>query len=225
MTTFPVTTFPMTAINHTEAILHLQQVDPRLAVLIAQAPDCTLGQENRAETLCLALVKSIIYQQISIKAANTVYSRFLGLYPESDFPSAEQILATPEPLLRNIGLPAKKVEALQDLAIKIRDGLPDFPELARMEDAAIIATLSQIKGIGPWSVQMLLMFQLQRWDVLPTSDLGIRAAVRDLYQLDSLPPPKKLAQIALPWQPYRTIACWYLWHSRDQGNRTTINHW
>lgn len=215
----------MAPMDYAAAIVHLQQVDPILAGVIAHAPICNLGQENREHSLCSALVRSIIYQRISTKAAHTIYDRFLGLYPIGRFPSADEILSTPESLLRGIGLPQAKVNAIQDLAIKTLAGLPDFEELATLEDEAIITTLTQIKGIGRWSVQMLLMFQLRRLDILPTADLGIRTAIHDLYRLDVLPTPTTVEQLALPWRPYRTIACWYLWHSRDQVNNSLNNHW
>jgi DNA-3-methyladenine glycosylase II len=212
-------------LDHAIALAHLQQSDPLLGELIQQVGDCNLGRQPTDDTLLSALVKSIIYQRISIKAANTVYARFLNLYAPAAFPSAMEILATPDPTLRSIGLPGMKVVYLKDLAQKVLTDLPDLATLHTMEDEAIIQTLTQIKGIGRWSVQMLLMFQLYRLNVLPVDDLGIRAAIRNLYRLDDLPTKAIVERLALPWQPYRTIACWYLWYSRDAVNQDLLKHW
>jgi DNA-3-methyladenine glycosylase II len=211
--------------DHAIALEYLHQSDPSMGRLIAQVGACSLGRQPTADTLLSALVKSIIYQRISIKAANTVYTRFLSLYTPALFPAAAEILATPDSTLQSIGLPSMKVAYLKDLAQKVLAGLPDLADLETMEDEAIIQTLTQIKGIGRWSVQMLLMFQLCRLDVLPVDDLGIRAAIRDLYRLDDLPSRLTAERLALPWQPYRTIACWYLWQSRGAAHRDLLNNW
>jgi DNA-3-methyladenine glycosylase II len=211
--------------DHAIALEHLHQSDPVLGNLIEQIGACNLGRQPTEDTLLSALVKSVIYQRISIKAANTVYARFLGLYTPVLFPSAAEILATPDSTLQSIGLPWMKVAYLKDLAQKVLVDLPDLVALETMEDEAIIQSLTRIKGIGRWSVQMLLMFQLRRLDVLPVDDLGIRAAMRDLYRLDALPKRIATERLALPWQPYRTIACWYLWQSRGAANRELLNNW
>ncbi len=211
--------------DHAIALDHLHQSDPLLSKLIQQIGACNLGRQPTEDTLLSVLVKSIIYQRISTKAANTVYARFLSLYAPALFPSAAEILATPDPTLQSIGLPWMKVAYLKDLAQKVLAGLPDLTALDTMENEAIIQTLTQVKGIGRWSVQMLLMFQLYRPDVLPVDDLGIRAAMRDLYRLNDLPNKATVQRLALPWQPYRTIACWYLWQSRDAGNPDLLNNW
>jgi DNA-3-methyladenine glycosylase II len=211
--------------DHAIALEHLHQSDPLLGKLIEQIGACNLGRQPTQDTLLSALVKSVIYQRISIKAANTVYARFLSLYTPALFPSAAEILATPEPTLQSIGLPWMKVAYLKDLAQKVLEDLPDLAALETMEDEAIIQSLTRIKGIGRWSVQMLLMFQLCRLDVLPVDDLGIQAAMRDLYRLDALPNRITAERLAVPWQPYRTIACWYLWQSRGAANRDLLNSW
>jgi DNA-3-methyladenine glycosylase II len=207
--------------NHRRAIAYLKQSDPVMKHLIKQFGPCNLGQTSVTDSLFSALVKSIVFQRISVKAAATVHGRLLALYP-AGFPSAEQILLTEDERLRSIGLPLSKVSYLKDLAQHVVDGLPTMDELVLLPDAAIIQRLTAIKGIGEWSVQMILMFQLQRWDVLPVGDVGLQLAMRDLYHLDTVPKPREMLALAAPWAPYRTIACWYLWRSRDSGNQAIL---
>lgn len=201
--------------DYSTALTHLQQSDPILANVIAQIGQCTLHQSKPAHDLLSALSESILYQQISGKAAAAIHRRFLQLYPNQPFPTAVDILNTPDDQLRAVGISRPKIAYLKDLAQKVEDGLPSLEELATWEDEAIIQALIGVKGIGRWTVQMLLMFRLHRWDVLPVDDLGIRSAMRRLYGLPDLPNPKTMLQIGAPWQPYRTIACWYLWRSLD----------
>ncbi len=199
--------------DYTAAIAHLQGADPVLATAIAQIGDCQLIAEQQTGDLLATLTTAILYQQLSGKAAATIHRRFLQLYDTP--PSAADILATPDEQLRSVGISRPKITYLKDLATQVQQGLPSLTELAQLEDEAIIATLTPIKGIGRWTVQMLLIFRLHRWDVLPQDDLGIRAAIRSLYQLPELPSPKTVVQYGQPWQPYRTIASWYLWRSLD----------
>lgn len=210
--------------DHTVALSYLKQSDPILAPLMEQLGPCSLGRHQTEDDLFLSLARSIIYQRISIKAANTIYARFLNLFPQT-LPAPQALLELPDVTLRGIGLPTAKVLYLKDLADKVLQGLPTMAELTTMEDEAIIQTLTPIKGIGRWSVEMLLMFQLKRLDVLPVDDLGIRAAMRDLYRLAGLPNKATMVAIARQWQPYRTIACWYLWQSRDVAARELLNAW
>jgi len=198
--------------DYSLALASLQATDPRLASVIQQVGDCQLAQNNSNGDLLATLAESILYQQLSGKAAAAIHRRFLQLYA-GDL-SASDILATPDDLLRTAGISRPKIAYLKDLAAK----LPDFPtleELADWDDEAIITTLTQVKGIGRWTVQMLLIFRLHRWDVLPTEDLGIRTAMRRLYDLPDLPPKQEMLALAAPWRPYRTIASWYLWRSLD----------
>jgi len=126
--------------------------------------------------------------------------------------------------LRGVGISRPKVVYLKDLAQKILDGLPTLTELEQMDDEAIIKTLTQVKGIGRWTVQMLLIFRLHRWDVLPVDDLGIRSGIRRIYSLPELPNKKTVEQLGKNWQPYCTLASWYLWRSlelKPNGDKIT----
>jgi DNA-3-methyladenine glycosylase II len=201
--------------DYSIALSALKQSDPILARVIEQIGPCKLNQQQQSEDLLSALCESILYQQLSGKAAATIHRRFLQLYPDQPYPSAEDILSTPDELLRGAGISRSKTIYLKDLAQKVLDGLPTLTELRAMEDEVIIQTLTPVKGIGRWTVQMLLIFHMQRWDVLPVDDLGIRAGIRRVYNLPELPSKKNVETIALPWKPFRTIASWYLWRSLD----------
>ncbi|UBF25381.1 DNA-3-methyladenine glycosylase [Kovacikia minuta CCNUW1] len=197
------------------ALSTLKQADPILARLIEQVGPCTLNQDRQTGDLLFALSESILYQQLSGKAAATIHRRFLQLYPDTPYPSAEDILNTPDERLRGAGVSRSKVLYLKDLAQKVLDGLPTLAELEEMDDEAVIQTLIPVKGIGRWTVQMLLIFRMHRWDVLPVDDLGIRSGIRRAYNLSELPDKKTVEMIGLPWKPFRTIASWYLWRSLD----------
>jgi DNA-3-methyladenine glycosylase II len=201
--------------DYSIALSTLKQSDPILARVIEQIGPCKLHQRQQSEDLLFALCESILYQQLSGKAAATIHRRFLQLYPDQPYPSAEAILSTPDELLRGAGVSRSKIIYLKDLAQKVLDGLPTLAELKAMEDEVIIQTLTPVKGIGRWTVQMLLIFHMHRWDVLPVDDLGIRAGIRRVYNLPELPNKKTVETIALPWKPFRTIASWYLWRSLD----------
>lgn len=200
--------------DYSIALTHLKQSDPALAGVIDQVGHCTLYQSQQTGDLLSALSESILYQQLSGKAAAAIHRRFLQLYPDQDFPTAADILDTPDVLLRGAGISRPKIVYLKDLATKVA-ALPTLEEITHWNDEAIIQSLTQVKGIGRWTVQMLLIFRLHRWDVLPIDDLGIRSATRQIYGLPDLPTPKIVLQIGQPWQPYRTIAAWYLWRSLD----------
>jgi len=201
--------------DYSVAIATLKTADPILATVIDRIGACHLHQSQQSGDLLATLVKAILYQQLSGKAAAAIHRRFLELYPEQGFPSASDILNTPDELLRSAGISRSKVVYLKDLALYIQNGLPSLQELAALDDETIVQTLIPIKGIGRWTVQMLLIFRLHRWDVLPVDDLGIRSAIRSLYNLPELPNKKLVESYGAPWKPYRTIASWYLWRSLD----------
>ncbi|MFB2878006.1 DNA-3-methyladenine glycosylase family protein [Floridanema aerugineum] len=199
-----------------KAITYLKQSDPILAKVIdligTESLELTYYQENL--DLLTALSQAIIFQQISTIVATKIFQRFVLLYQQCDRQlTAQAILETPDEILRSVGISRPKISYLKDLALKIEQGLPTLPELTLMEDEAVIESLTQVKGIGKWTAQMFLIFHLHRPDVLPVNDLGIRSAIAKLYNLNTLPDPKTIEQLAQKWQPYRSIACRYLWRS------------
>lgn len=207
--------------DYTIALTTLKQADPTLATAIDRVGACTLFQQQSTGDLLFALVESIIYQQLSGKAAATIHRRFLELYLDQPVLTALDILNTPDEQLRAVGLSRSKALYVKDLAQNILNGLPTLAELEPLDDETIIKTLIQVKGIGRWTAQMLLIFRLHRLDVLPVDDLGIRAGIRRLYGLEELPDKKTVEQYGQKWQPYRTIASWYLWRSLDTAQGRT----
>ncbi len=200
-------------LDYAIAVSKLKDADSILAAVIDRVGDCTLDQTQQPGDLLDSLSRSIISQQLSVKAASAIYRRFLALY--SGMPTAEAILDTPDEDLRGVGLSRAKVLYMRDLSENVLNGLPTLAQLEAIDDEAIIQTLTQVKGIGRWTVQMMLIFRLHRWDVLPVDDLGIRAGIRRAYQLENLPDKKAIEQLGKAWQPYRTIASWYLWRSLE----------
>jgi DNA-3-methyladenine glycosylase II len=202
--------------DYTHAIATLKKSDPILAALIDQIGTCTLAQDpaRYKGDLLYCLCESILHQQLSTKAAATIHRRFINLYKGS-FPTAIDLLNTPDDDLRGTGISRPKIIYLKDLAQKIIEGLPTLEDLEQMDDEAIVQALIPVKGIGRWTVQMLLIFRMHRWDILPVDDLGVRAGVRKAYQLAELPDKKTLEKMGEKWQPYRSIASWYLWRSLD----------
>ncbi|MDY7015498.1 MAG: DNA-3-methyladenine glycosylase [Cyanobacteriota bacterium] len=199
--------------NYAIALSSLKQSDPILAATIEYVGNCTLDREQRTGDVFSTLCESILYQQISGKAAAAIHHRFLALYDEGSSLNAQNLLETSNEILRNAGISRPKIAYLKDLAQKSLDGLPTLNDLAAMEDETIIQEFTKVKGIGRWTVQMFLIFRLHRWDVLPADDLGIRAGIRRVYNLPELPSKKTVKQLGEQWKPYRTIASWYLWRS------------
>ena len=162
------------------------------------------------------LVRTITGQQLSSKAAATIYTRVTALYGGRT-PTPEEIIATDPQRLRDVGLSGAKAAYLRDLAEHIVDGELPIDELAELPDEKVYEVLIAVKGLGRWSIDMFLMFHLGRADVLPVGDLGIRKAIQVHYGLDELPKPAETEQIAEAWRPYRTLACLYLWESLDNA--------
>jgi DNA-3-methyladenine glycosylase II len=162
------------------------------------------------------LVRTITGQQLSSKAAATIYTRLTALYGGRT-PTPEEIIATDPQRLRDVGLSGAKAAYLRDLAEHIVDGELPIDELAELPDEKVYEVLIAVKGLGRWSIDMFLMFHLGRGDVLPVGDLGIRKAIQVHYGLDELPKPAETEQIAEAWRPYRTLACLYLWESLDNA--------
>lgn len=164
-----------------------------------------------------SLGRAIIYQQLSGQAAGTIYGRFLALYPRNRFPRPAQLAATTAEVLRGVGLSRAKVAALHDLASKFGHGSVQPRRFGRMDEQALRQMLTQIRGIGPWSVDMFLIFGLLRPDVLPVGDLGVRKGMQLYFGLPDLPMPADMHALAAPWQPYRSVASWYMWRVVENG--------
>jgi len=195
------------------AVRHLRRVDPRLAKLMDRVGPLRM-KLRPAGSPFEALLRAITYQQLSGKAAATIHGRLLGLFPGG--PAPERLLALPESDLRGAGLSRNKSLAARDLAAKTLEGsVPDFAVLARMTDDEAVARLTVVRGIGRWSVEMLLIFTLGRPDVLPVDDLGIRKGFQVAYGMRNLPAAVTLRRVARRWSPYRSVASWYLWRATD----------
>ena len=162
------------------------------------------------------LLRTVVGQQLSAKAAATIFDRLLELFGGKTPSPAELLAVTPEDL-RAIGLSGRKVEYVRDLAAHVQSGELELDRLGELGDEEVIGEITAIRGFGLWSAQMFLIFHLQRPDVLPTGDLGVRNAVRDAYGLEKAPAPKELAEIGEAWAPYRTRASLYLWRSLDNA--------
>ena len=209
-----------------KAILHLKKCDPVLRAIIERVGPFRM-EYGPAEFASLA--EAILYQQLNGKAAETIHKRFVAL--AGDPPTPEGILKLSDEQLRSVGLSKQKSTYLKDLAAKTAAGLLDFAKLPDLSDDEVIEHLTQVKGIGVWTAHMFLMFSLQRANILPTGDFGIRMAMFRHYLDKSLaksngaskkrkrkiklPSPVQMEKIAKCWEPYRSVACWYLWRSLD----------
>ncbi|HYQ39329.1 MAG TPA: DNA-3-methyladenine glycosylase [Pseudomonas sp.] len=197
--------------DHRAASAHLAALDADWARLVAQVGPCTLAPE-RAREPYEALVRAVAYQQLHARAAAAILGRLLALYPDTPFPTPAQLLATEVERLRACGLSARKVETLQGIARATLSGqVPSRAAAEGMDDAALIERLISLRGIGRWTVEMLLIFCLGRPDVLPADDFGVRNGYRRLKGLEQLPTPRELARAGLACRPWRSIAAWYLW--------------
>jgi DNA-3-methyladenine glycosylase II len=185
--------------------------DPVLAALIREYGPCGLAAAQRADHFS-ALVRAIVFQQLSTKAASTIYSRVVALLPGGEL-TPESLAAVTEEQLRAAGISRQKGGYLRDLCAKVLAGEVPLDALEKMDDEDVIAALTKIKGIGRWSAEMFLMFRLHRPDVLPVGDLGIVNAVVKVYKLRKKPTADRLRRIGEAWKPYRSVASWYLWRS------------
>ena len=196
-----------------KAVSHLKKADPTMARLIAEVGPCKY-EVKKFGTHFDALCRSIIYQQLSTKAAGTIHGRFLDLFPDRQ-PTPEALGLLPEETLRGVGLSRQKLNYLKDLAQRVHTGALPLDHLDELPDQDIIDYLVQVKGIGVWTAQMFLMFRLGRLDVLPDLDLGIRNAIKKAYRVRGVPNGKRIQKLGAPWRPYASVACWYLWRSLD----------
>jgi 3-methyladenine DNA glycosylase/8-oxoguanine DNA glycosylase len=233
----------MKRLDHTAACEHLTRVDRQLARIIAHHGPCRLQPET-TQSIFAALLKAIVYQQLTGKVAATILGRVKALFPENTqrirtrphpiaptpgalgtpvrglvdgFPTPEQILAAPDELLRSAGLSRAKLLAIRDLAAKALDGtVPTVKQAQRMSDEELIERLDTVRGVGRWTVEMLLIFRLGRPDVLPGDDYGVRKGFARMRRLEELPKPKELLAYGERWRPHRSVASWYLWRAAER---------
>ncbi len=199
---------------HAAAVTHLEGSDEVLARLIARVGPCRL-RADRTGTHFRALLRSIVFQQLNGKAAETILGRVEALFP-GRAPTPEGLLAATDARLRAAGLSRQKIGYARDLAERVAAGALPLERIARLPDAEALAALTQVKGVGEWTAQIFLLFRLGRPDVLPASDFGIRRAVMLAYGLDDMPAPREVARIGAPWRPHGSVAAWYLWRSLDE---------
>jgi 3-methyladenine DNA glycosylase/8-oxoguanine DNA glycosylase len=198
-----------------EAIQYLISSDEQLGLLIKRVGPCRLKPKKR-RTPFESLVQSVAYQQLNGTAAATILGRVKALYPNRKFPTPEDILATSDKRLRDAGLSRAKVAAIKDIAAKTLEGvIPTGREIVKMTNTAIIERLTAVRGVGPWTVEMLLIFTLGRTDVLPVTDYGVRKGFAVTYGWRELPTPKELLEHGERWKPHRSTAAWYFWRALE----------
>jgi DNA-3-methyladenine glycosylase II len=198
------------------ATAHLKSTCPHFAALIRRVGPCRLAIEHR--DLYEALVRAIAFQQLHGNAARAILGRFMALHPSVPFPTPAMVLSTGDAAMRACGFSASKTASIRDIAVKAAEGVvPTHRAAARLSDAALIERLTTIRGVGRWTVEMLLIFSLGRKDILPVDDFGVREGYRLLYRLEAQPKPRELAALGEAWAPWRSVATWYLWRAADEG--------
>jgi DNA-3-methyladenine glycosylase II len=202
----------LSADGYSRARRHLMRVDPVLGHVVERIGTCGLASRQRTDHLT-ALVSALVSQQLSTKAAATIFSRVLALFPDGAIPDHRALARLDDPQLRGAGLSRQKVGYLRDLCARLEEGRLQLDELDALGDDEVIERLVAVKGFGRWTSEMFLIFRLHRPDVLPVGDLGIAKAIERLYRLRSRPDPKRMTKIGEPWRPYRSVASWYLWQS------------
>jgi len=193
-----------------KAINHLKKSDPVMRGIIERVGPCRM---EFGEPVFHSLAEAIVYQQLNGKAAVTIFKRFATLAGEPLIP--EGIVKLTDAQMRSVGLSKQKSSYLRDMAERAIRGELDFTRLPEMSDEEVIKHLTQVKGVGVWTAHMFLMFTLKRPNVLPTGDFGVQMAIKKYYNKRKLPKPVQMEKIAKPWEPYRSIACWYLWRRLD----------
>jgi DNA-3-methyladenine glycosylase II len=196
--------------DYAHARRHLSRRDPVIRDLMRAHGPCGLAEAQHGDPFG-ALMKAIVSQQLSTKAADTIFKRLVALFDGIPTPPALDALTDAQ--LRGVGLSGQKLRYMRDLGVKVQDGSLPLHALDAMGDEEVIVALTQVKGIGRWTAEMFLMFRLHRPDVLPVDDLGIVKAVQKAYGLRKTPSADRLNEIGEAWRPYRSVACWYLWRS------------
>jgi len=201
-----------------QGVQHLSR-ETRFAALIARVGRPRL-EIQRQRSPYEALIRAIAHQQLHGRAAEAILGRFAGLFPQDSFPEPDAVMATAETALRACGFSGGKVAAIRDICAKTLDGtVPTRRQSHRLSDEALIERLTSIRGVGRWTVEMLLIFTLGRPDVLPVDDFGVREGYRVLHGLDTQPKPKQLGEIGLVWSPHRSLATWYLYRAAEEARR------
>jgi DNA-3-methyladenine glycosylase II len=194
-----------------KAILHLKKTDPVMRAIIERVGAYKIQHRDPSfETL----VRSIVYQQLSGKVASVILGRLIAMLPDGRVTPDAVLKLTPA-RMRKAGLSKQKTAYIRDLARKTKQGHVKFETLTDLADHEVIEHLTQVKGIGVWTAHMFLIFALRRLDVLATGDLGVRSAIRKAYQLEELPHPQQMEELAIAWRPYSSVAMWYLWRSLE----------
>ncbi|HXA44952.1 MAG TPA: DNA-3-methyladenine glycosylase 2 family protein [Candidatus Angelobacter sp.] len=202
-----------------EILRHLAAVDPVMGRIIRQHGDCGLKPETRRPPF-QSLVQAIAHQQLHGAAANTILTRFRKLFPGRRFPRAEDLARVTDEQIRACGFSFAKIKAIRDLAEKTLSGLvPATRQIRQLTDEEIILRLTEVRGVGRWTVEMLLIFQLGREDVLPVDDFGVRSGFGHAYRKGIMPRPAELREHGEKWRPYRTTAAWYLWRAADGAKK------
>lgn len=206
---------PKFAYDPMEAVAHLRAADPALAALMGKIGPFTL-ELSRSKSLFEALLRSITYQQLHGKAAATIHGRVLVVLARNGGITPDALEQATDADLRGAGLSRNKLLAIRDLAAKCRAGtVPSLRDARKLSDDELVTRLTEVRGIGPWTVHMLLIFTLGRPDVMPTGDFAIRLAFQKLHRKRRSPSPESILKYTRLWQPYRSTACWYLWRSLD----------
>jgi DNA-3-methyladenine glycosylase II len=205
-------------IDHIAGRRHLGRMDPVMKGLVRELPPSAF-ERQRGMTAYQALVRAVAHQQLHAVAAERILARLVALTPGVGFPSPQELLALPEGALRGVGFSTAKAMALRDIAAKTLEGVIPAPRvLARMGDDAIIERLLEVRGVGRWTAEILLI-RLGRPDVLPADDFGLRSGFRVAYGGKDLPAPRELRAFGERWRPFRTVAAWYLWRAADRAKK------
>jgi len=196
-------------------ISHLKKSDPVMKKLINKAGPFAM-KIQKAQSIYAALLRAIVYQQLHGKAAETIFNRFQNIFDKNTFPDPARVIKTPDAKLRSAGLSRAKLAAIKDLSkFQKENKIPDIRAASKLSDQALVETLTQVKGIGPWTVDMLMIFKLGRLNIMPVTDYGVRNGFRIAYNKRMLPSPLALKKHSAAWNPYCSIAAWYLWRAAD----------
>jgi DNA-3-methyladenine glycosylase II len=202
--------------DYAPAVAALTRRDPQLRAVVREVGPCTMGWGRTRRPHFAELARMICYQQLAGAAARAIHGRFEALF--DGHPTPELVLAAPEDVLRGAGLSASKVASIRDLAAHVVAGTVDLDHIARRSDDRVVEELTQVRGIGSWTAEMFLMFQLGRLDVWPVDDFGVRKGYARLYALPEPPTARVLAPLGEPFRPYRSVAAWYCWRAAEDAS-------